>query len=712
MSHSSFSIRRLISPRRLHTVGVDVDERRHSDDSAMSEDLYNIDTQSKQQKSKSWAPSRRQSNDNARRPSREDALARRTKSIRRIPSNAFFLAEGSPQSSSGSLSGHEGSTHTASSYEENDALCSSRSQPRASRSTAPKRLADRRHLCISPLQIKQHMVPASFSSPGIKTFEAGHVDSSEHPAFTTTTITPPTTAEDDGLEKWSLNVQDLIRETDEAFKAVGTAIEEAKTAVASFPPSSDTRPMTVFQSPKISKMDEPHSANRTPPLPPPTRHVSSFSTSRPRRKKSKKTQYKSRSKKSARWQLGEDVAGILSGQFFRKMEVNELLSPEYIQAMRAGRESQLQSRISSDTTRTASTEGSETPVEPFHLQDLPSRIGAAGVGAAVAPNGMVSHPKTLEPAMQRGFTVKEKSPRRKMPVSKANTEIEENMDADADDDDDDEIKPPPPPAKNPLRFSARPQAKLLPPIPEVVITTPYTAPYTSSRKNQTTRTVTPADEDEFLFLQSTPYTLNHPSIRHGKIRFPKTDVAQGMKIDPDETLDWTAFQMAILGAGDLFSDPSNLPQLLEADEISGLTEWFEDFGFDNPGLLIASSSATASPASVASGYSPMSSVASDIDLPIPVEFEYPHGFWNEGNLDASKFLTTGCNIRRWTMESHPKRYNRGSFESLPPSPMMELVTIRAANGESEVVPMGYNLGHDLGDFLRWEAENVYATGVY
>ncbi|KAF6829797.1 hypothetical protein CPLU01_07755 [Colletotrichum plurivorum] len=689
MSRSSFSIRRLISPRRSQTA----DERRHSGDSTTSDDLSIFKSRRKQQKSKSWAPARHASNIKARRPSREEFLVRRTQSIKRMPSEVVPLPEGSPHSSSSSLCSGEGHTDTASVNSKSESLCSSR----VSRPSAPKRLADRRHLCLSPLQTKQDDIPRNASPEAVlKALEAGHANLSDHPALRDTS-TPPATPEDETMDGWSLNVQQLIRETDAAFKAVGTAIEDAKIAVSAFPMSLETSRPRASTAPSLPRLESPipwvkesSSANCTPPLPPPTRTLSGSSSSRPRRKKSKKAKRsKSRSKKGARWQLGEDVADILSGQFFRKMEVNELLSPDHLQALRAGREAQ--ARMSSDTMRTFDTDGSETPVEPFHLQDLPSRIGAAGVGIVE------------ESSVQRKPTIKETPPRANMLPAALSKKASGATEVDDE-------KAPPPPAKNPLRFAPRPQAPLLPTIPEVVVTAPDTLAYTNTNQKQSTRTFAPVDEDDFIFFQSTNYTMTQPCFRHGAIRFPKSEVVKGMKFDPDDTLDWTAFQMAILGgAGDLFSDPSDFSQRSEAEEIADLIDWFEDFGFDNHGQL-EPTSAGASPSSTA--YSPSSSVSTDINLPIPVEYEYPSGFWNEGQLNTSKFLTTGCGIQRWTVEGRPKRYNRESIESLPPSPMMDLVMMRGSDGEPEVVPMGYNLGHDLGDFLRWEAENVYATGVY
>jgi hypothetical protein len=46
-------------------------------------------------------------------------------------------------------------------------------------------------------------------------------------------------------------------------------------------------------------------------------------------------------------------------------------------------------------------------------------------------------------------------------------------------------------------------------------------------------------------------------------------------------------------------------------------------------------------------------------------------------------------------------------ESLPPSPMLDIALPNIPNrAGGEVIPMGFNLGHDLGDFLNWEAHNV------
>lgn len=321
------------------------------------------------------------------------------------------------------------------------------------------------------------------------------------------------------------------------------------------------------------------------------------------------------------------------------------------------------------------------------------------------------------------------------------------------------------------------------------------------------------EDDEHMFFQSTPLTTTMPAFQHGRIRLAKADLVNAGTINslesklltsPDETLDWTAFQMAILGgAGELFSDPDNfLARDAQEDMVDDLCDWFEDLGFTDqalgtlittrpprattPGLRLAAAAtnpprsarnkafhdpsrgrrrrtASASAASSGLGSGSSSSLSlSDEELlevqqsmPIPITSEHPSGFWNAtrpGATRASRFQTGAeCGLKRWTLEGHPKRYAgpgidvekangladlgiqgqrqlhsatrksgryaygggvRASIDSLPQSPMLDLRETTAVDGSKEFVPMGYNLGHDLGDFLKWESEHVMASGFY
>ncbi|EGY20862.1 uncharacterized protein VDAG_02386 [Verticillium dahliae VdLs.17] len=87
--------------------------------------------------------------------------------------------------------------------------------------------------------------------------------------------------------------------------------------------------------------------------------------------------------------------------------------------------------------------------------------------------------------------------------------------------------------------------------------------------------------------------MNMPTFRHGRIRTPKPDSILYANIMPDKTLDWTAFQVAILGgAGDFFSGSSDLTRRPDDDEGEDITAWFEDFGFESAGRLVRATVST------------------------------------------------------------------------------------------------------------------------
>ncbi|KAF5705806.1 hypothetical protein FMUND_11908 [Fusarium mundagurra] len=221
-------------------------------------------------------------------------------------------------------------------------------------------------------------------------------------------------------------------------------------------------------------------------------------------------------------------------------------------------------------------------------------------------------------------------------------------------------------------------------------------------------------DDQHIYLLSTPYTLTQPSFRHGPIVLFKADAGRGFEL-MDDTLDWKAFQIAIQGGvGDFFQDTSNEQDEKEVEEV---ISWFDTFCFETHGALVTEDvpdlEFKAGPSMRPSSYSTVSSTPSTIDidnnLPIPLGTEFPSGFWNalEPNeaLEKAKFFkSTG--LKRWFCEGGPKRPSfHSSDESLPPSPMLPLM-VDDETALSEKVPMGYNLGHDLGDFLRWQEENI------
>ncbi|KAJ2900412.1 hypothetical protein MKZ38_002469 [Zalerion maritima] len=264
-----------------------------------------------------------------------------------------------------------------------------------------------------------------------------------------------------------------------------------------------------------------------------------------------------------------------------------------------------------------SEDDSETPVDSFHLDDLPSRISASEVRllSPAPPSEPFSH-------SFKGFGIEEDgdivrkdfslgdSKKRPQPLTlndPSNPELDE-----------DELKTPKasvtkskgigeecmifeklkfpsPPMKSPGRS---PKSKLpaLPTIPEVTVSpasaTEEITPYTSLTPRPSAPITKPSsvpylayvvENDMFLFLQSNPFTITQPAFRHGPIRFNKVELKRNLQIHAlsnrssmleaqprfaEDTLDWTAFQMALMGgAGDVFWNiPGTSGEMVEDEE--------------------------------------------------------------------------------------------------------------------------------------------------
>ncbi|CRK15392.1 hypothetical protein BN1708_011458 [Verticillium longisporum] len=711
LSRSSFSIRRFLPQNRPDSSG-EADELEEHDEITQLK-LYR----------------HRQSAQPAMYQTKlaDSPLIHRSQSVHQVVRPLPALPIGSSRLSSNSLYSFDNYTEPSVKGNSHDAkICSSQGDfdPLYTRS-APKRLSERRHLRITPPQsispLKLAIEPAHHHLAVIRDNDAA--------AEPTGTLKEAVveSQEEAKVDDWSETVQQLIKETDEAFQAVGAALAQVQLTpqafisstepdVSSSPPLSSA-PGTPWRTPARLALKRQPSKCMAPPVVPARR----ASVSKPKRTKSKKSKTARKpalsSERTPRWAFGESVTDMFKAPFFRKIEANEMLAPDRLQVARLSRDYQLRQTRSSETLF---TEDSETPVEPFHLQDLPSRIGAAGVQTSVAPSGAVSQPIPSEMPVRRDFSVARRTSRT---CAKMDAKAENQMMFKT-------LTFPHPPAKNTHRHSSRTaqQSRPLSTIPELLVTVPTPEkgdkmPAADVRVFHRGRTFAPVHDEDFVFFTSTPCTLTVPGFRHGRIRFPKAEVVKGRKIAADDTLDWTAFQMAILGgAGDFFSDPSDFAPRTEADEIDELTDWFADFGFENHGLLISSRRHSEKTLSMttAETISPTASTftdSTDADLPIPVAPEYPTGFWNAGHVDASKFLQDQghCNIRRWTMDGPQKRYKKdsqGSIDSLRQSPELDVVYLGGAYGEGDAVPMGFNLVHDLGEFLRWEAENSYASPAW
>lgn len=526
---------------------------------------------------------------------------------------------------------------------------------------------------------------------------------------------------DESLEGWSENVQTLILETDEAFKAVGSAVAEAKASS----PNCD-EPDISAPSPVIRRHSKPMPfktgltidprAKDTMPLPPLRSPARNASVKKPKKKASKMPRYGAgRAVKSPlrvpKWALSENMAEILTGQRFRKIEADEMLTSDRIEELRQIREAarlneeDMQARKSSESAQSMKSVKEEADIENQILEARLLEVENDGNKTSI--DAMLSTVPSDRDVIHHDFSVEPENDKKE---SRSNDSETCGI-----------LQPktaalPSLPAKKRGKPLTKGVQKDMPTIPELMVVTPNNTQLkpATNKQSRSKRILKPEEDDEFFYFKSTPYTFTNPSFRHGPIIFSKAEVGISAKT-MDDTLDWTAFQMAILGgAGDLFPDTSVEEDRQQADDIAS---WFDSYGFETYGKLIGMNSRD-------SARSLRSSSTSTIDTetepenepepPIAVGTEFSSGFWNvtstKPSLRAMKFYNkTG--LRRWIMDDRSKRLTVQSCESLPPSPMMPLV-IDDGGEVQEAVPMGYNLGHDLGDFLKWEAENTYAGGYY
>lgn len=182
--------------------------------------------------------------------------------------------------------------------------------------------------------------------------------------------------------------------------------------------------------------------------------------------------------------------------------------------------------------------------------------------------------------------------------------LPEKDEAVVEDDDDDELSSslvPVVPPKNPARFAARaPTMPLLPPIPEGFRSASDSKRSSKASGHRRSHSWNHASElkDEAVTFNSTPFTMTNPGFRHGPIVLSdagsRDSVATTTEPAAEEhDVDWTAFQTAILGGASedldgLFPQETAQPDEEEGNLAEDVTTWFEGFGFETHGELIAS----------------------------------------------------------------------------------------------------------------------------
>ncbi|KAL8296221.1 hypothetical protein RB597_010286 [Gaeumannomyces tritici] len=349
-----------------------------------------------------------------------------------------------------------------------------------------------------------------------------------------------------------------------------------------------------------------------------------------------------------------------------------------------------------------------TPIDPFHFEDLLTRIAAAGV------------------LPQRQNKAEGNGPRRLQP----------------------------------------PQSLPLLDIPKILITDAEEASTTQqhaqqqiaqNRTRQQAQEVQPA-RSTHVYLPCSPFTITMPTFRHGPIRLSRSDINTfGVKrLGSYETLDWAALQRPTLSDG-----PNGFPsgnvhftQGSETLDVDELACWLDGFGLGGIGGLLSSdedernNNSNTGKAKKKGGddtrlgglagdnrldrnrdsggvsdvskptdmleYASISPTDSFGSMKQPEMAQVYNGLLipsvNEplpGRWDA-RLKLEGYDVEHWVFGSqhlgeHKQQFAIGSErgdESLPESPMFEL------DITGEVVPMGKNLSHDLRDFLRWATDNV------
>ncbi|RYP86793.1 hypothetical protein DL769_000638 [Monosporascus sp. CRB-8-3] len=551
------------------------------------------------------------------------------------------------------------------------------------------------------------------------------------------------------LEEYSQNIRQLIQEADEAFREVGSAIDEVKLVQYSH---SDNTPRTsmfeeeVSMSSSFTERPGPLTPDISPILKSPLRQKSrprlvtpaptapARSPSKPKRKKSKKGTKlpkpvkplrkpviaKPVIKTVPRWTLTENVAELFTGRLFNKIEVDEMLTEAQLEEYKRRRMSQLKTQQMNDTSK-SDTESIDTPIEPFHLEDLPSRIGSAGVKLTAETPVEEGAASTFfnDAGPQNSFVKKDRDELFLGPSPS------ENMGTEARPAVSREAHPVPPKKSLKGLMAGRKRPPGLPSIPETSLTSSSNDELFLGRQLGSMQESV-ADSD-YVYFQSSPCTMTVPTFKHGPIRFAKSDLIPEPSLGgADDGLDWTAFQMAILGgAGDWNSESDDTIRRRTAEEIDELVDWWESWDFGCVGRLIGEEPEAASPTSTVSAGEFSDISYNDIQEDNPYS---AHHRWQTLRQQAavqglglpgpkpSSMNEYQAPLSRTYAGAGPvqprKLAGRESIASLPQSPMLDLRVVRSDNDDVDVVPMGYNLGHDLGDFLRWEAEHVYAGGYY
>lgn len=374
-------------------------------------------------------------------------------------------------------------------------------------------------------------------------------------------------------EDWSENVERLIRETDAAFKAVGFALADAKTATdltAQHYAEDNTRPTPVPKTPTrtvLRKQHKPALSRNASVTKPKRKH--NHGQRAPRLVSGGQRDVSIR-KETSRWTLNDATDNVSNIFGLKTIEADEISTSTRV----SGQGTQTVSEFAAKRKSSLASRGMQiddilTPIEPFHLQDLPGRILAAS-----SPPGNVASPTSS--AIHRPLILSQRK-RRSRALQKTRLTGEDYLQIEIEGGEDDKFLDvqgllfplPPMPNSTPPRSSPNPAGQRvrsatlrrvtieLPTIEEVSPITPnsstgravgsrssassgsshfkkdnapalitngrtptpmHTSPVLTARPRSPDLTTISASFVSEIELPSTPYTLTSPLFRHGSIR--------------------------------------------------------------------------------------------------------------------------------------------------------------------------------------------------
>jgi hypothetical protein len=474
------------------------------------------------------------------------------------------------------------------------------------------------------------------------------------------------------------DVDQLIHETNEAFQAVGTALADAKAATQGWrkdpAPESVTRIISVSQGASRREARPPAMAKKS--VITRTKSVAKGKRKGISRKKNLLSRVRNVRLHPAsthpRWTLTDvtaNVIDIFSGIRF-KIEADEMLTPDRLRRLKQEDKVESERRISSESTRSVDTDES-TPTEPFNLESLYSRLASVVLKEPVTPR--FPSPVLLPPTIPW---------RRKTPARLAVRAAKAKVTLRDDGMELQDLK-----LTSPPRVLNRSNVRSTPPLPNILEVSPLhftpTQPHYGKAKErqfyfESTKSIPPPPD--YILLSSTLWTLTCPLFKQGPIRIEQKEKES---LPDDQVLDWTAFQMAISGTMDEVGADGrdDIEWAADEAEVDEILDWWAGYKFLGYGRMMQDGTPR--------GQRRVDAVTIKTHRRIP-------------RSDAGTDKVVVEDTRQGGSLSWVRK---GYTESMPPSPMLAFVP-PSPSKRDEVIPMGFNLSHDLGDFLEWETNYV------